>query len=268
MWDLFFAEASSTEKAQTQPTSRGNTLAASSSIMKRLIAFTGVLALTAACSAAPQGTAEASSAKPAALTADKAPAATTGDASAAPAAATTAVDYREVTLPAGTVLPVDLQTSVGSDISRVEQAVQGRLRAPVRLNGVEVLPAGTAVSGHVTSARRPGRVKGRGLIAMRFTRIDTPGAGSSQMRTATISRLGPATKQQDALKIVAPAAAGAVIGRVAGGKDAARKGAVIGGAAGTGYVLSTRGKEVRLGKGTNLSVRLTAPLTIRVPVRS
>lgn len=242
--------------------------------MKRLIAFTGVLALTTACAAAPQGTAEASSAKPAASTAETAPAATRADASVAPAgpvapaAAAGAADYREVTLPAGTVLPVDLETSVGSDISRVEQPVHGRLRAPIRLNGVEVLPAGTAVSGHVTTARRPGRVKGRGLIALRFTRIDTPGAGTSQMRTATISRLGPATKQQDALKIVAPAAAGAVIGRVAGGKDAARKGAVIGGAAGTGYVLSTRGKEVRLGKGANLSVRLTAPLTVRVPVRS
>jgi hypothetical protein len=234
-------------------------------IMKRLIAFTGVLALTAACSTAPQGTAEASSAKPAASTAEKTAAATTADASVAPAAGSGAVDYREVTLPAGTVLPVDLETSVGSDISRPEQPVQGRLRAPIRLNGIEVLPAGTAVSGHVTTARRPGRVKGRGLIAMRFTRIDTPGAGTAQMRTATISRLGPATKQQDALKIVAPAAAGAVIGRVAGGKDAARKGAVIGGAAGTGYVLSTRGKEVRLGKGANLSVRLTAPLTVRVP---
>ena len=240
--------------------------------MKRLIAFTGVLALTAACSAAPQGTAQAFAAKPADGTAEKAPVATAGNASVAPAvapaAAPSAAEYREVTLPAGTVLPVDLETSVGSDISRVEQSVQGRLRAPVRLNGVEVLPVGTAVSGHVTAAQRPGRVKGRGLIAMRFTRIDTPGAGTTQMRTATISRLAPATKEQDALKIVAPAAAGAVIGRIAGGKGAAKKGAVIGGAAGTGYVLSTRGKEVRLGKGANLSVKLTAPLTFRVPVKS
>jgi hypothetical protein len=99
---------------------------------------------------------------------------------------------------------------------------------------------------------------------MRFTRIDTPGEGTTRMSTATISRLAPATKEQDALKIVAPAAAGAVIGRVAGGKDGAAKGAVIGGAAGTGYVLSTRGKEVRLGKGADLSVKLTAPLTVRV----
>jgi hypothetical protein len=170
-----------------------------------------------------------------------------------------------VTLPAGTVLPVDLLTSVGSDISRVEQTVEGRLRAPVRLGGVEALPAGTMMSGHVTQAQRPGRVKGRGLIALRFTRIDTPGEGSTRISTAPISRMAPATKEQDALKIVAPAAAGAVIGRVAGGKDAARKGAVIGGAAGTGYVLSTRGKEVRLDKGANLSVKLTAPLTVRVP---
>ena len=242
--------------------------------MKRLMAFTGALALTTACSAAPQGTAQAFSEKPASSAADRAPSgadkatpsATPADASAAPSSSPAA--YREVTLPAGTVLPVDLQTAVGSDISRVEQSVDGRLRTAVRSNGVEVLPAGTGISGYVTQAQRPGRVKGRGLIALRFTRIDTPGEGTSKISTAQISRMAPATKQQDALKIVAPAAAGAVIGRVAGGKDAAAKGAVIGGAAGTGYVLSTRGKEVRLGKGANLSVKLTAPLTVRVPVRS
>ena len=38
----------------------------------------------------------------------------------------------------------------------------------------------------------------------------------------------------------------------------------FGGAAGTGVVLSTRGKEVTLPAGTDLSVRLAAPLTVRV----
>jgi hypothetical protein len=176
--------------------------------------------------------------------------------------------YREVTLPSGTVLPVDLLTAVGSDISRVEQPIEGRLRSAVRIKGVEALPAGTMVSGHVTTAQRPGKVKGRGLVAFRFTRIDTPGEGVSRMSTASISRMAPATKEKDALTIVGPAAAGAVIGKIAGGGDGAAKGAVIGGAAGTGYVLSTRGKEVRVAKGANLSVKLTAPLTVRVPTRS
>jgi hypothetical protein len=175
--------------------------------------------------------------------------------------------YRDVTLPAGTVLPVALETSVGSDISRVEQPVTGRLRRALTVGGAEVLPAGTVVSGHVTAARRPGKVKGRGLVAMRFTKLDTPGAGSTAISTATVSRLAPATKQKDALEILAPAAAGAVIGRIAGGKKGAAEGAVIGGGAGTAVVLSTRGKEVRLGKGAPLAVRLTAPVTIRVAGR-
>jgi hypothetical protein len=176
-------------------------------------------------------------------------------------------DYREVTIPAGTVLPVTLETSVGSDISRVEQPVHGALRRAVMIGGVEVLPAGTAISGHVTAARRPGRVKGRGMVAMRFNQLDTPGEGTTRISTATVSRIAPATKEKDTLEIIAPAAGGAVLGRVVGGKSGAAKGAVIGGAAGTGYVLSTRGKEVRLGRGARLAVRLTAPVTIRIPTR-
>ena len=245
--------------------------------MKRLTIFAAALTMIVACDRAPQaqGNAFASSAPAkapasAAATADKSAGsavATTGAAEtpAAGAAETPAAAYRDVTLPAGTVLPVDLETSVGSDISHVEQPVTGRLRRAVTVGGAQVLPAGTVVSGHVTTAQRPGKVKGRGLIAMRFTRLDTPGPGTTPISTATISRQAPATKQKDAIKIGAPATAGAIIGGIVGGGDGAAKGAVIGGAAGTGYVLSTRGKEVRLGKGADLSVKLTAPVTVRVP---
>ena len=155
-----------------------------------------------------------------------------------------------MTLPAGTVLPVDLETAVGSDTSRVEQPVSGRLRRAVTVERrAKCCRRARSVSGHVTAAQRPGKVKGRGLIAMRFTQLDTPGAGTTRISTATISRLAPATKKKDAVKIGAPAAAGAVIGRIVGGKGGAGKGAVIGGGAGTGYVLATRGKEVRIGQG-------------------
>jgi hypothetical protein len=212
--------------------------------MKRVIIFGSSLALVLAC-------------------------ATTGTASAAapadtPASASANATVREITLPAGTILPVTLDTSVGSDISRVEQPVQGHLRRAVVRNGVEVVPAGAAVSGYVTSARRPGRVKGRGYVAMRFTQIAVPGEGTARIGTATVSRTAPATKGKDAIEILAPAAGGAVIGRLVGGKKGAREGALIGGAGGTAYVLSTRGKEVRLGRGAPLSVRLTQPVTLRV----
>lgn len=85
--------------------------------------------------------------------------------------------------------------------------------------------------------------------------------------TGTVTRVAPATKKQDAAKIGAGAAGGAIVGGLMGGGDGAAKGAAIGGGAGTAVVLSTRGKDVRLGEGANLSVKLTAPLTVRLRVR-
>jgi hypothetical protein len=172
--------------------------------------------------------------------------------------------YSEVTLPAGTELPVVLETAVGSDISHVEQPVTGRLSQPVVIRGVTALPAGTQVFGNVTAATRPGRVEGRGLVSMRFSQVDTPGAGTTRISTTTVSREAPATKGKDAIEVLGPAAGAAVIGRLIGGKTAAREGALIGGGAGAAYVLSTPGRDVRVGKGATVMVRLTAPVTFRV----
>jgi hypothetical protein len=180
-----------------------------------------------------------------------------------------AAEYREVTLPAGTILPVELTTAVASDSSNVEDAVRGTLRRAVTAGGVQAFPVGTAVSGVVTSVERSGRVKGRAEVAFRFSTIDPPGdAERLSMRTDTIARQAQATKKTDAAKIGGGAAGGAIIGGILGGGDGAAKGAAIGGAAGTGVVLGTRGKEIRLGPGTPVSVRLSAPLTVRVRVAS
>jgi len=199
-----------------------------------------------------------------------------GSAGARPAAdvrplepAQRAAEYREVTLPAGTVLPIELSSSVASDSSHVEDTVRGTLRRAVSAGGVQAFPAGTAVSGVVTSVERSARVKGRARVAFRFTAIDPPGdAQRLSMKTAAIAREAEGTKKQDAAKIGGGAAGGAIIGGILGGGDGAAKGAAIGGAAGTGVVLGTRGKEIRLGPGTPVSVRLTAPLTVRVRVAS
>ena len=208
------------------------------------------------------------------------PVATTGDGGpSAPAAAGTpaAVEaeaeadpvsrYREVTIPAGTALPLTLRTSVSSDTSNVEDAVRATLRRGVTIGGVQALPAGTAVIGHVTSAERSARVKGRARVAFRFTRVDLPGEGTANIRTGTVARTAPGTKKKDAATIGGGAVGGAIVGGILGGGDGAAKGAAVGGAAGTGAVLATRGKEVRLAAGTPISVKLTAPLTVIVAVK-
>jgi hypothetical protein len=168
-------------------------------------------------------------------------------------------------MPAGTALPIDLRTTVGSDSSRVEDRVSAALRQAVSVRGHEVLPAGTMLAGHVTEAARAARVKGRGRVAFRFTSLDLPGAGGRMpIRTSSVVRQAPGTKKADAVKIGGGAAGGALIGGLLGGGDGAAKGAAIGGAAGTGVVLTTRGEEVRVPAGTNLVVRLQTPITVRV----
>jgi len=171
---------------------------------------------------------------------------------------------REITLPAGTVLPLTLDSYVASDQSRIEDGVRAHLRRAVVVNGIRVIPAGSRVSGHVTSVRRPGRVSGRGYFAFRFNTLNTPDNGRAAISTTRVSRTAPATKGEDALKIGLPAAGGAVIGALAGGKKGAAIGATAGGGAGTAVVLSTRGRDVRLGPGAAVSVQLLEPIRLDV----
>jgi len=171
--------------------------------------------------------------------------------------------YRDVTIPTGTTLPLALTNAVASDTSAVEDVVTAELTRPIRIDGRDVLPAGTLLSGVVTDVNGSGRVKGRAMIAFHFTSLRT-GSTSYDIEAASLSRLAPATKGEDATKIGIGAGAGAVIGGVLGGKDGAAKGAAIGGGAGTGVVLATKGQEVRLGLGTDVTTRLTAPVTVRV----
>jgi hypothetical protein len=156
-------------------------------------------------------------------------------AAAAPAAQTGAI--RDITLPAGTRLQVVLDTSVESD----------------------------SVSGVVTSATRSGKVKGLAHVAMRFDTVTPPGESERyQIRTLPVGRTAPATKKKDALEVGASAAGGAIIGALVGGEKGALIGGAAGGGAGTAVVLSTRGKEVHVPKGAALTLKLSAPLTVRV----
>ena len=172
--------------------------------------------------------------------------------------------YRTVTIPAGTVLPITLDSYVGSDSSHLEDPVQAHLRRAIVIDGETIVPVGSGLNGYVTSAVRSARVKGRARVAFRFTRLAIADSERVAVRTSSISRIAPATKREDAMKIGLPAAGGAVIGALAGGKKGAAIGAAAGGGGGTAVVLSTRGKEVRLGRGYVTSVRLLEPVTLRV----
>ncbi len=175
-------------------------------------------------------------------------------------------EYRELTIHAGTTLSATLATPVASDTSKVEDVVRATLKSAVSIDGIELMPTGATIIGHVTKAEQAAKVKGRALIAFRFNSVELPG-GPERMSTETITREAASTKGKDATKIGIGAGAGAIIGGIVGGGGGAATGAAIGGGAGTATVLATRGDEVSLTAGTPVTVTLTAPLTIRVQVK-
>jgi hypothetical protein len=228
----------------------------------------GILAVASICAACGGGenaqNPEAVAAAPGTPATGAPASGTTGESPVARAAAAVDVpQYREVTLPAGTTLRLELQSAVASDSSSVEDTVRAALRQPVTVDGKAILPTGTAVVGTVTEVERAGRVKGRAHVAYRFNSLNV-GGEQYDISTNTLSHLAPATKGEDATKIGIGAGAGAAIGALLGGGDGAAKGAAIGGAAGTGTVLATRGQEIRLGPGADVTARLSGPVTIRV----
>ncbi len=158
-----------------------------------------------------------------------------------------------------------LDNPVSSDGNSVEDAVSAHLSHAVTVGGETVLPTGSRVSGVVTDATRSGKVKGLAHIAVRFNAV-VPAHGDVKYRmtTATVQRTAEATKKKDAAKIGGAAAGGALIGAIAGGGKGALIGTAIGGGAGTAVVMSTRGEEVHLVKGSALTLKLSEPLTIKV----
>jgi hypothetical protein len=187
---------------------------------------------------------------------------------ASPAAVSTAgsgAAWRDVTIPAGTQLPIVLETTVASNTSRVEEPVRARLSRAIVVHGTTALPEGSSVNGVVIDAKESGRVKGRAHVAIRFDTIVPRGEDERYtMRSAAVGRTAPGTKRKDALEIGGPAAGGALIGALLGGKKGALVGTGVGGSAGTAYVLSTRGQEVRILKGAPITLRLVEPLTVKV----
>ena len=167
--------------------------------------------------------------------------------------------YREVTLPAGTRVQLRLGSGYSSETSYVEQRVNATV-----VGGQAGLPAGSRVSGIVSSVERPGKMKGRGRIALSFN--DVVVGGERYSMAASYARVAPATKKRDAAKIGIPAAGGAIVGAILGGKKGALTGAAIGGGAGTAVVLSTRGKDAYIGSGSVIGVTLRRALTVRVPI--
>ncbi len=183
----------------------------------------------------------------------------------------------KLVVPAETNIPLALRNTVSSRTAHVGQAIYCETIYPITVGNRIVIPVGTYVKGAVTQVVRPGRIKGRAQLGLRFESITLPNGTTRPLR-ATLSAFagngeqgfhrdeskieGASSRGQDAREITTSAAQGAIIGAIASrsGKGAGI-GAASGGVGGLILVLATRGKEIVLPPGTNLELQLSAPLS-------
>jgi type IV secretory pathway VirB10-like protein len=162
---------------------------------------------------------------------------------------------------AGTVLPIVLKEGLTTKTAKPEDPVVAELAEAVVVDGDVLLPAGSEVRGHVLTALRSGRVKGKARLAVSFDEVRADGK-TFRIDATGIDVTAGSSKGRDAKVAGGAAAAGAIIGAIADGGSGAVKGGIIGGAAGGAAVLATRGQEVELPAGSRYKIELRKSLRL------
>ena len=185
------------------------------------------------------------------------------------------------TIEMGTRIPLALISSVSSKSSSPGDRIYLETAFPIVNGNHIVIPTGSYVTGTVTEVKRPGRVKGRGQLFVRFDSITLPNGITREFRSrlgSVDSRsgekldpkegqvLGDSNKGGDAKTVATGGLGGASIGAIAGSAAGhAAMGAGIGAGAGAAIgmatVLFTRGPDAELTKGSTIEMVLDRPLT-------
>jgi len=167
-----------------------------------------------------------------------------------------------VTLNAGMLIPVRLVDGLSTERNTPGDLFTATLDKELVVDGFVIAERGARVEGRVASSDRGGRVNGLASLAVELTRLRLSDGQWVALPTDSFERRAEPSHRDDATKVGAGAALGAIIGAIAGGGKGAAIGAGAGGAAGAGTVMATRGKAAALPSETRLSFRLRAPVTI------
>ncbi len=185
-----------------------------------------------------------------------------------------------VIAPRGTRVPLALVNSVSTKHASPGDRIYLVSVYPVVVGNRVLIPPGTYVSGSVTSSKRPGRVKGKGELYLRFEQMILPNGVIRDLvgRVGALDGRSPegfdreegrisseGNKGGDAATVGQTAAAGASIGVIAGAAGdnvglGLGLGSAAGAAAGLAGVLLSRGPEAVLEKGTQLDMVLDRDL--------
>jgi hypothetical protein len=160
-------------------------------------------------------------------------------------------------IPSGTPVHVRVDESIDTRRNRAGDEFSATLSEPIQVDGQTMVPEGTDFSGHVTTAKASGRLRGRAFIGLKLDSFRLNGR-EYQVETSSVQRVSASHKKRNALLIAGGAGLGAAIGALAGGGKGALIGAGAGAGAGTAGAAATGRRQVGVGAETPLRFTLRA----------
>jgi hypothetical protein len=199
------------------------------------------------------------------------------EATAVPMQPTRDVGYTgPVTVPAGTRLLLQLNDYLTTKMNERGDPFSAVVARDLFVGNELAIPEGTVIKGTVGAVQRPGRVSGRAEMNLRFDEVQFKN-GQVMKLSATLTGIGQeggriadsegtyegkGSEGRDAAVVTAGAATGTVVGAIAAGGKGGLIGATIGGLVGLAGVLSTRGEDIELTRGTLLEIMVDQELRI------
>jgi type IV secretory pathway VirB10-like protein len=172
--------------------------------------------------------------------------------------------FVEVTVPADSVIGLQIETALSSETSHVEDRVTARVTRDVRADGRVAIPAGSRVLGSVSVVDRGGRMKEQARLGVRFHTVILADGTELPLQTETILREGDSPAQASAAKIGGAAIGGAILGAIFGGGKGAAIGGAVGGAGGTAAVMASDRRPAKIAAGSPVTVKVLSPVTVTV----
>jgi len=162
-------------------------------------------------------------------------------------------------IPSGSEVDVRLLTALTSDTAQVEDRVEATTMIDLYDRSNQLLvPAGSTLTGWVTSVDRASRTDRKGSLTIEFNRLRVNNR-NYDVKAYVTQALESEGIKGEAARIGAGSAVGAIIGGILGGVKGAVAGILIGGG---GVIAATEGKDVHLPEGTVLRVRFDSPVPL------
>jgi type IV secretion system protein VirB10 len=185
-----------------------------------------------------------------------------------------------ITVPEGTVIPIALSDYLNTRNSQAGDVFYAETVYPIWIQQTLIIPKGSNIRGTVNEVVRPGRIKGKGRLTVRFDDVLLPngvraalgaafrgihGPGGENLDRRSESVEGSGSTGEDVETVIGTTSSGAILGTVIGAaKGSMGTGAAVGAGAGAiaglAQVLFSRGRDLVINPGTRFDLELKQPL--------